>query len=515
MKKLILLFASALLVSSASSQVTWSADVAAIMYENCTSCHRPNGVGPFSLLTYEDASDNASDIDEVVLSGYMPPWHANNDYQTYAHTRGLTDEEKIALVEWVNSGTLEGNQADAPPPPVYPIDGFLLAEPDIEVQIPEYTSQATAFSDDYVCFALPLGLTETKKLRAYEVIPGNSQIVHHALCYIDPDASYSTDLSGYCVGPTEGLIGGYTPGAIPTIFPSNGDDINMGVTVPAGSSLVIAMHFPEGSAGETDNTKVRLYFYEDDVEIREISTDPIIENWSFNLPAGQVTPVSAQYSNVPVDITVLSAFPHMHLLGKDIRSYALDPNNDTIRLVDIPHWDFEWQQFYFFENAQHLPAGSTIYGEGHFDNTSSNPHNPNDPPITVGPGLNTSNEMFLIYYHYLAYVAGDELLDMEELTSLPTFIEEQGLEQSFEINAYPNPFTETIALDLNYEKSATVSLYIYSAQGKLITKLAERENTPAGLNQWTWTPGTSLEAGVYYYSLLVDGQAQSGMIQLK
>lgn len=515
MKKFILLFSSALLISSAQSQVTWSTDVAAIMYENCTSCHRPNGVGPFSLLTYEDASENSWGISEAVLTDYMPPWHANNDYQTYAHTRGLTNQEKIDLVEWVNSGTLEGNVEDAPPPPVYPVDGFLVATPDLEVQIPEYTSQATSWSDDYVCFALPLGLTEDKKLRAYEVIPGNSQIVHHALCYIDPDASYSTDLSGFCSGPTEGLIGGYTPGAIPTIFPSNGDDINMGVTVPAGSSMVIAMHFPEGSAGETDDTKVRLYFYDEEVEIREISTDPIIQNWSFNLPAGQITEVNGQYNNIGTDISVLSAFPHMHLLGKDIRSYALDADNDTIRLIDIPHWDFEWQQFYFFENAQHLPAGSTIYGEGHFDNTSSNPHNPNDPPISVGPGLNTSDEMFLVYYHYLAYQEGDELLDMEELTSMPTFVEEHTAAQSIEVNTYPNPFTESITLDVNYKTSALASLYIYSAQGKLITKLAERQNIPAGNTQWTWTPDASVEAGVYYYSLMVNGQSQSGMIQLK
>ena len=205
----------------------------------------------------------------------------------------------------------------------------------------------------------------------------------------------------------------------------------------------------------------------------------------------------------------------MHLLGKDIRSYALDADNDTIRLIDIPHWDFEWQQFYFFENAQHLPAGSTIYGEGHFDNTSSNPHNPNDPPISVGPGLNTSDEMFLVYYHYLAYQEGDELLDMEELTSMPTFVEEHTAAQSIEVNTYPNPFTESITLDVNYKTSALASLYIYSAQGKLITKLAERQNIPAGNTQWTWTPDASVEAGVYYYSLMVNGQSQSGMIQLK
>jgi len=180
-------------------------------------------------------------------------------------------------------GSLEGNPDLAPPAPVYPEDGFILNPPDLEVQIPTYTSQATNFSDDYVCISMPLGLTSSKKLRAFEVVPGNPEVVHHCLLYIDETGEYESDLSGYCVGPTDGLIGGYTPGAVPTIFPSDGADMNMGVIIPAGSNLVLAMHFPEGSAGETDDTKVRLYFYEDDVPLREITTSPHPSKLEFSI----------------------------------------------------------------------------------------------------------------------------------------------------------------------------------------------------------------------------------------
>ena len=510
MKKILILL-SIVLAFQANAQVNWSDDVAEIFFDNCTACHRPNGIGPFSLLTYDDAVANSAGLDYIVSSGYMPPWHADTDYQNYAHERVLTSEEIIQLTEWVNTGTLSGDLADAPPAPVYPEDGFISIPADLEVQIPEYTSNASLFADDYVCFALPLGLETEKKLRGFEVIPGNPQIVHHALMYIDPEAEYETDLSGFCGGPTEGLIGGYTPGSTPTIFPSNGDDVNMGVTIPAGSNIVFAMHYPEGSAGETDATKIRLYFYDDEVEIREISTDPIIQNWTFNLPANEVTDVNAQFGFIPTDISVMSVFPHMHLLGKEIKSYAVTQAEDTIPFVNIPHWDFEWQQFYFFQELIPLPAWSTVYGEGTYDNTVNNPHNPNDPPQDVGAGLNTTDEMFLVYFHYTAYEEGDEDINLEELTQI-TSVGELTQESNIQVNTFPNPFSETINFDVELERSSTVSLYIYDISGKLVDKVCDRVNYGQGQQLLEWKPEAGLKNGVYYYGLKINQVQVNGTV---
>jgi hypothetical protein len=516
MKRICLAFAAAIIAMGAQAQATWSNDIAQIMYDNCTNCHRDGGIAPFALVTYEEATDDVSDIAEAVQTGYMPPWSADLDYQNYTHERVLETEDMLAIIEWIGNGTPEGNPDDAPPPPIYPEDGFISATPDLELQMEPYASQASAFSDDYVCISIPMELATAKKLRAFEVVPGNPEIVHHCLLFVDESGDYQSDFSGTCVGPTDGLIGGYTPGAVPTVFPSDGELINMGVTVPAGSNLVLTMHYPEGSFGQVDDTKVRLYFYEDNVTIREILTDPIIQNWNFSLPANEITDVSAEWNLIPEDVSLLSVFPHMHLLGKDIKSYGVTLADDTIPFINIPHWDFEWQQFYGFQNIIHVPAWTSIKGEGSFDNTVNNPHNPNDPPINVFPGLNTADEMFLVYFQFLGYEDGDELIDLEELTSLPTFIEEQmARESGIQVSTYPNPFTESILLELIADEPSTVSLSVYDNQGKLVEILAQNQKVAAGNLQWQWTPKTDLPGGVYHYSMKVNGQLTSGMLLKK
>lgn len=507
----LIFFVSTLL---SQAQTTWSEDVAIIIYDNCTTCHRPGGIAPFSLMDYSSAATYSYPIVTEVFAGTMPPWSPDPSYQSYAHERLLSQNEIQTLIDWLANGSSEGNPDLAPPPPVYPEDGFILNPPDIEVQIPTYTSQATNFSDDYVCISLPLGLLEDKKLRAFEVIPGNPEIVHHCLLYIDESGTYESDLGGDCVGPLDGLIGGYTPGAVPTIFPSDGADMNMGVSIPTGSNLVLAMHFPEGSAGETDDTKVRLYFYEDDVPLREISTEPLLQNWSFQLPAGEITQVDANFNLIPQDMSVLSVFPHMHLLGHQIKSFGVTTSQDTIPFVDIPHWDFEWQQFYAFDSIQVVPAGTNLIAQGEFDNTSANTHNPNNPPSNVFPGLNTSDEMFIVYFQFLPYEAGDEDLDVDQLTNLPVFIEQQHLKDgAIDVRAFPNPFFESVQLEIELTSNAIVSLHIYDQQGKRVAKLANKENLGSGISNFQWTPDQSISQGTYYYSLSVNGEYSSGVLQ--
>ncbi|MGB0424676.1 MAG: T9SS type A sorting domain-containing protein, partial [Flavobacteriales bacterium] len=286
------------------------------------------------------------------------------------------------------------------------------------------------------------------------------------------------------------------------------------ITIPAGSNIVLAMHYPHGSIGETDQSTIKFYFYEEEVEHREVSTYPLIQNWSFFLPANQETEVSATFSNFQEDVSLLSAFPHMHLLGEHIKSYAITPESEEIPLINIPHWDFEWQEFYFFQQLQRIPAGSTLHGEGTYNNSSENHHNPNDPPIGVGPGLNTSDEMFLVYYHYLPYLAGDELLDIEDLTSLPTHLNEVSLKASSSVTVFPNPASEEVNFKLDLDQSAKVSLSVYSTQGRLISKVIERQNTPQGTSTSRFD-SSELTSGLYYYSLVVNGEAYSGQFMIK
>jgi len=431
-----------------------------------------------------------------------------------AHSRALEPAEKLALLSWLDDGPASGNLADAPPAPVFENEGFIQLEADLELEMEVHESNATATQDDYICVSIPTGLTEDKIIRGFEVVPGNPSILHHCLVYIDDTGTTESDFSGVCGGPAndEGLIGGYAPGTFPTIFPSNGEDINMGITLPAGSNVILALHYPHGSAGEVDQTKVKFYFYEDEAEIREISTFPLLQNWSFQIDANEQEEVMASFGPTQQDYSIFSVFPHMHLVGEFIQAYASTADNELIPLIRVPHWDFEWQEFYFFEQLQRVPAGSTLYSNGTFNNTASNPHNPNDPPQTIYPGLNTSDEMFLVYFHFLPYEEGDEDLDIENLISLST--EELIVEEDSEIKVYPNPAEESVRIDLGLENASRVSLYIYDYAGKLVEKLVDKQTLSSAESEVTWNSSLA-EAGVYYYSAMVDGVPYSGPIIIR
>lgn len=495
---------------SYSFSQTFSDDVAQLFYNNCTTCHNPNGIGPFSIMTYEDVTVNAGMIYDAIAQDQMPPWPPQESYVSFAHSRTLTENEKTTMLDWLTNGMPEGNPANTPAPPVFN-SGSLLGAGDLEIQMPSYMSKASSGQDDYVCFSMPTGLLANRSIKAMEVVPGNPEIVHHCLVYIDETGAYPTDsTSGTCNGPTTNstLVGGYTPGSTPLIFPNNGG-LKLGMDIPANSNIVFALHYPEGSYGQFDSTKVIFHFYPNgETGIRQVSAAPIIQNWSFVLPPEQFTSVNGSYANIPVNISLLSVFPHMHLLGKSIKSYALAPTNDTIRFINIPDWDFHWQDFYMFKNMVKIPPGSTIKGEGVYDNTSANPHNPTLPPQTVYPGLNTLDEMFLIYFHYLPYVNGDELYDIEELTSLS--LADFDIPEKGEIDIYPNPMSDQLSIAIEGTQNLnTVSVSIYDLKGSLVKKIAQGKSfTDELIIPWDGhnENGVSVQKGAYYVSILLNQQ---------
>lgn len=482
---------------------TFSSGIAEIFYNRCTSCHRPGGIGNFNIVTYQDVQNSVGSIYDAIAQDKMPPWPPDNTYSQLMHSRALTPTEKSTLLNWLTNGMPEGNSAETPPPPVFPT-GSILGAGDLEVKIPTYTSAATAQQDNYVCISVPTGLLASKKIKAMEVVPGNPGIVHHCLVYIDETGTYQSNTSGTCTGPvgqSYKLAGGYVPGTMPMVFPNN-SALKLGLNMPAGSNVVFAMHYPAGSGGQQDSTKVIFHFYPDGVTgVRELLANPVLQNWQFSLPPNQVTTVNAQ-QNIPADISVFSIFPHMHLIGKSIKAFATN-QTDTIKLINIPKWDFHWQGFYVFKNLKKLPAGSTLRGQGIYDNTTTNIHNPNNPPIGVSPGLNTNDEMFIFYGHYMPYQSGDENHDLEQMVALN--IQDYVQNWSPEIKVFPNPFNHQLTIDLSsviFQKSLTLA--IYDMQGKLLKNL---KNTDEKIIVWDGlnNSGESVEGGLYYLSILVDG----------
>ena len=407
MKKLLLLVMIVPMIGFGQNP-NYSEDIAPILYRKCLQCHHNGGIAPLTLETYASVVSNAGMIQHVTSTGEMPPWPPDTLFQHYAYENTLSMNEISTIMDWITNGSPIGDTSLLPPMPTF-TNSSLLGTPDLELQIPTYTSTATSNSDDYVCFSIPTGLTQNRKIRAIEVIPGNLQTVHHVLVAIDLFFNNSIVTTSNCMGPQGNMIYGYAPGSSPLIYPIDTNN-SFGVVLPANSSVTLAMHYPEGSFGQLDSTKVKFYFYPQNTVIREITTDFLIQNFFFTLPANHITQVSESFGPTIQDYSFMSVFPHMHLLGKDLECFAVTSTNDTINLIKINNWDFEWQGFYFFQKFIKIPAGSIIYAKGNYDNTAS-ASNPN--PVSVSAGLNTEDEMFIFIFQFLPYQLGDENISIE------------------------------------------------------------------------------------------------------
>ena len=399
----------------------YSEDIAPIIYNKCLQCHHTGGIGPLSLETYPNAVSNAGLIQHVVSTGEMPPWPPDTSYQRFAYENILSIDEIAKITDWITAGVPLGDTNLLPQMPTFS-NNSSFGPADLEIQIPTYSSTATSNSDDYVCISIPSGLLQERQVRAIEVIPGNIEIVHHVLVAINEFGSSSTTITPNCMAPMGDQVYTYAPGSLPIEFPA--DSLNkFGIKIPANSSIELGLHYPEGTFGQLDSTKVKFYFYPQNTSIREIYTEYLINEGlppdpPFSIPPNQITQMSSTYGPIINDISVMSIFPHMHLLGKEMECFAVTPTNDTINLVRINKWDFEWQGAYLYKKFLKIPAGSIIYAFGSYDNTVSIT-NPN--PVLVQSGLNTDDEMFVFIFQFLDYEIGDENIVLEN-TSLPSSI---------------------------------------------------------------------------------------------
>lgn len=433
---------------------TWSLDIAPILYSNCTSCHHTGGIAPFSLIEYSNAYQRKELIANEVGAKRMPPFPADISYRSYAHQRALSPEQIATIIAWVNADAPEGDISKAPTPPTY-LGGDVIKNPDLTVQMPVYTS--TAFSgDEYRCFVIPTNLTEDKNITGIEIIPGNPEIVHHALIFADtsmipvkldqkdPEPGY---LGFGGVGSnTAQLLGGYVPGAEPFKFPDG-----FGLKLLKGSRIIIQVHYPQGASGHTDQTKVNFEFSKGGGFVRPVYLDPIlnegtITNGSLVIPANTLKTFKQKFNDISVDVSLMAVLPHMHLVGKSTKIWVKPPTGDSIPIIHIPNWDFSWQMNYVFEKLIKVPKGSDLESEVTYDNTTNNPNNPNTPPKIVTWGEETTDEMCLTYFYYTFYLPGDENIDMTKV-AFPTAVRPVN-ETTGEI-IYPNPANSYINVASN------------------------------------------------------------------
>lgn len=483
---------------------TWSEDIAPLIYENCSSCHHTGAIAPFELMSYEDVVTYAPFIHEAIEHREMPPWPADPNYRHFAHETYLEDDEIQAIHEWIDWGMPLGDPNNEPAPPEFLPSGSLLDAIDYVVEIEPYTLQSN--TDEYRWFVIPTNFSETVYISKIEVFAGLDQVVHHA------DLSY--DLTGHSqamddLDPLPGFnnstgspnydyyINAWQPGGnIPT-YPQN-----WGIEVPPGADFVVEIHYGPGGIGLTDSTKMNLQFIQNPVGVRPvyaswILTDswPVLVDGPLVLPPNEISTFHQQSNPIGNDLSLIAICPHMHFLGKSYKVWAETPTGETIPLIDIPHWDFHWQKYYYFQEIQKLPAGSILHSEGVYDNTTNNHDNPNFPPITVYRGLNTTDEMFLCYFIFANYQAGDEFI-VQDSTILVNSIEIQ--QEPIALEIFPNPVGNELHIHGEVPRIEKLNFRIVNLEGKELMnwkmetstqKVEEQistENFPKGLYYLEW-----------------------------
>ncbi|HEX8516333.1 MAG TPA: FlgD immunoglobulin-like domain containing protein [Bacteroidia bacterium] len=524
MKRLLLLLVTGISLAPLEAQTTYP-NVAPIFINRCTSCHHENSHAP-SFLTYSGILPHIATMDAYLTSGYMPPWSPDTAYSRFSHERTISSAEKATILNWIANGAPAGDTTLAPEPPMYS-HYQLNGMPDLELTIPTFTSNAVS-DDSYVCFALPSGLTQDRIVQAFEIVAGNHEIVHHVLANVDTMGTATNDLSGACYSITgDYSLGGFAPGAPPTVFPSTGP-LKMGITIKAGSQIILQIHYPMGTAGMQDSTKIRLYFYPvGTTGVRPVYVTTPLQNWALSIPANTVKTFHAVYPSsggMPFPTSMFASFPHSHKLGKSIVNYAFQAA-DTIPLIRINNWDFQWQGYYTYRNLTKVPAGYTLKGTHVYDNTVNNPNNPSSPPQHVIAGTSTTDEMFFDSFMWLVYQAGDEHVDLDSLLSLDPLLQPTVMnvpetsipDSKLGTYAFPNPFDSKVTIGYLLEAQDKVTIEVYSVYGNRVRTL-QSETMTAGAHELTWDgnndSGSRLAAGSYIYIIRSSKDASFGKLTL-
>jgi hypothetical protein len=446
------------------------ADVAPIFYAHCTSCHHEGQHAP-PMMNYSETVAQLYAMTGDLTSGKMPPWPPDTTYTRLVHERLISDNDRNAILTWIGHGFAAGDTTLAPPAPAY-AQYQLNGTPDLILQIPAFASNATATADAYDCFSLPTGLMQDRILRAYEIVAGNSAIVHHVVVNVDSNATTTSDLSGGCYSITGDFgIGGWAPGSAPTVYPGVAP-LKAGIRIKAGSKLVLQLHYPMGSGGQMDSTQIRLYFYPvGTTGVRTIYSAVPMQNWALNIPANTTRTFGASYaiSNIGVDVSLFSVFPHSHKICTSLVNFAA-LGTDTIPLIRINQWRFDWQGYYTFPNLKRIPSTYTLYSSHFYDNTSANLSNPFAPPHNVLAGTSTTDEMLFDAVQFLVYQPGDELINVEDLLAhdpLLAGVNELADAKEFQTYIYPNPATDKVNIYLSKKSEYKIRLFNVTGQSIL------------------------------------------------
>jgi hypothetical protein len=390
----------------APAGITFYKDVLPILQNRCQVCHRPGENVTMALLTYNETRPWAKAIREAVVSRRMPPWFADPAYGRFANDRSLTPSEIETFAAWVDAGVPEGNRAEAPEPPKLPGD-WTIGVPDAVIQMPQEFHVPASGTIEYQYIRVPTAFTEDKWVERVEVRPGNRSVVHHLVVFArEPGAPFLENLRpGVARGlpapktrpsannhagvfidtPGAEVLGVYVPGGV--VWQLRPGQARL---IKAGSDLIFQMHYTTNGTPGVDRTSLGVIFAKGPP--RERVRSLVVANPYLRIPPRAADfPVQASVT-LHGDAQLVSLFPHMHVRGKAFEYRAIYPDGESEVLLRIPRYDFNWQLTYQLEQELPLPKGTVLECIARYDNSSSNPNNPN-PDAEVAWGDQTWEEM--------------------------------------------------------------------------------------------------------------------------
>jgi Tetratricopeptide repeat len=403
-----------------SARPTFVHDIAPLLWAHCASCHHSGGAGPFALISYQDARRHARQIVQATRTRQMPPWLPEPGYGDFLEEQRLTDAQIALISRWVADGTPQGPASELPVPPRFP-EGWVLGQPDVIVEAPRGITVPATGPDVFWNFILSPTLKTARYVRAIEIRPGATHMVHHANMIVDPARSARRRE----VSPGAGFPGMdltverpaldfdshflfWKPGNTPYSEPKG-----FSWRLDPGTDLVLNTHLKTQGRPESVRPAVGLYFTNDPPThfpmLIQLTGDDQLD-----IPAGARDFVVRDDFRLPADADVLAVYPHAHYLGKLLEGFATLPDGTRKWLIRIPDWNQDWQAVYHYRKPVLLPRGSVISMRYHYDNSAANPHNPSHPPRRVQAGDQATDEMSHLWLQLLPQGHGDTRPLIEE-----------------------------------------------------------------------------------------------------
>jgi len=399
------------LALTAAKQPTFYRDVLPILQQHCQNCHRPGERAPMPLETYQQVRSWAVEIRETTQLRKMPPWFAERTpsdacYPHFSNDPSLTRQQIDTIAAWVRAGSPSGTANDAPPPVEW-TNGWNIDAPDVVFTMPQAKSIPPKGEISYQFVIIPTHFKEDRWVQMSEIRPGNRSVVHHAVAYIrTPQSKWlrkapegaifgteeirDPELEKQALWTDDDLLLVYTPGASPDRWPEG-----MAKLIPAGSDIVLQMHYTASGKATMDRTSIGLVFAKQ-LPLKRVLTLQL-NKVDFIIPPGVPNYRAEVHGSMPNDALLLSLYPHLHLRGKSFEYNILEPGGRSKTLLRVAHYDSYWQLNYRLAEPIPLKAGTVLQAVATWDNSKNNPHNP-DPETAVYWGGQVWEEMMVGFF---------------------------------------------------------------------------------------------------------------------